>query len=61
MVLVCYRLLADDVVEPTALNPWCSVFGQIVLGFIPFFAMKAYRMRKDQIDVMLAFNEIPSE
>jgi amino acid transporter len=61
MALVCYRLLADDVVGANTPESLAFVFGQIVLGFILFFAMKAYRMRKDQIDVMLAFNEIPSE
>jgi APA family basic amino acid/polyamine antiporter len=61
MAWMAYRLLVDAIVGARAWQSLVFVFGQIVLGFVLFFVAKAYRKRKDGIDVMMAYREIPSE
>jgi amino acid transporter len=61
MSFVVYRLLADPIVGANSWQSLVFVFGQIVLGFVLFFIAKIYRQKKDGIDIMMAYREIPSE
>jgi amino acid transporter len=61
MGFVLYRLIADDLVGARTWQSMVFVFGQIALGLILFFVAKGIRKRKDGIDIMMAYREIPSE
>ena len=61
MGFVLYRLIADDLVGARSWQSMIFVFGQIALGFILFFIAKGVRKKKDGIDIMMAYREIPSE
>lgn len=60
MAFICYRLLSDPVVAANTTPSLIFVFGQIVLGLIIFYVARAVRRRQD-IDIDLAYREIPSE
>ena len=61
MSFVVYRLLVDPIVGANTWQSLVFVFGQIALGFILFAVAKVYRQKKDGIDIMMAYREIPSE
>jgi len=61
MYFMVYELLTDSLTGASVTRSLLFATVPGVAAFVYFWVMKSYRLRKDTLDIMLAYGDIPSE